>query len=342
MSATPMSATEDLVRRVRGTVLPAVATPMDARGVVDLDALRGYAERIAAAPIGGVAVWAHTGRGLHLSETDRHRVLSVWRETVEGPVVAGVGVPRSVRTKTLAEASTVAMAVQAAGLGADAVMVYPPAQLAELPDGQERAVRLHERVAAESGLPVLGFFLHGEAGGYPYPPELIRGLLALDSAAGVKLATLDRAMACQDAIRAAQESGKLVVTGEDRMFGPSLMWGADSALVGIAAARVGLTTAVLDAWTAGDLAAFVRASARLDRFAEVTFLAPIEGYVQRMLWAAVWEGLLPEEAAHDPYGPRLHESERRAVVSCLEALAKEDDQGLPSPASARLRGRPRR
>lgn len=326
MSA-PETLTESLVRRLRGTVLPAVATPMDPRGVVDFGALRGYAERIAAARIGGVAVWAHTGRGLYLSEADRQQVLRIWREAVTGPVVAGVGVPRSVRAGTLREAwdATIAMAVQAADLGADAVMVYPLAQFGSRPEGEKEAVRLHERVAEASGLPVLGFFLHGEAGGYPYPPELIRRLLALPSAAGVKLATLDRAMSCQDAIRAAQESGKLVITGEDRMFGPSLMWGADSALVGIAAARVSLTSAVLDAWTSGDYAGFVRASARLDRFAESTFLAPIEGYVQRMLWAAVWEGLLPEGAAHDPYGPGLGGGERDAVVVCLEELAKEDD-----------------
>jgi 4-hydroxy-tetrahydrodipicolinate synthase len=154
----------------------------------------------------------------------------------------------------------------------------------------------------------------------------VERLLALPSAVGVKLATLDRAMACQDAIRAARPSGRLVITGEDRMFGPSLMWGADTALVGIAAARVPLTSAVLDAWRVADHERFVRASARLDRFAEVTFRAPIEGYVQRMLWAAVWEGLVPEEAAHDPYGPALPEGERRAVVDCLEALAKEPAQ----------------
>ncbi|MGW7363022.1 dihydrodipicolinate synthase family protein [Streptomyces sp. NPDC054841] len=319
-----MSATDLLVRLLRGTVLPAVATPMNVQAVVDFEALRGYAERIAEGPIGGVAVWAHTGRGLYLSEADRRRVLEVWRAVVDGPVVAGAGVPRSARAAGLRDAvdATVAMAVQAAEGGADAVMVYPLAQL----DGDgDAAVALHEEVAAASGLPVLGFFLHGEAGGYPYPPELVSRLLALPSTAGIKLATLDRAMACQDAIRAARPGGKLVITGEDRMFGPSLMWGADSALVGIAAARVPLTTAVLDAWRAGDHGGFVRASGRLDAFAEATFLAPIEGYVQRMLWAAVWEGLIPEEAGHDPYGPRLPSAERRAVVDCLERLAKEPD-----------------
>ncbi len=318
----------DLIGRLRGTVLPAVLTPLRADGAVDFDALDGYAAWIAEQAIGGVAVWAHTGRGLYLSERDRAAVLRAWRAATGKPVVAGVGVPRAERPGSPAEAVeiTVRMAVTAAGLGADAVMVYPLASLATLPDGHDQAVRLHERVAAESGLPVLGFYLHGEAGGYAYPPALIRDLLALPRTLGVKLATLDRAIACQDAIRAAEPSGRLLVTGEDRMFGPSLMWGADTALVGIAAAQVELTTGVLDAWTQrdnDDAAAFLEASNRLDRFAEATFRAPIEGYVQRMLWAAVWEGLIPAEAAYDPYGPVLGAEERQRVIDVLEELEKQ-------------------
>ncbi|AUH42374.1 dihydrodipicolinate synthase family protein [Streptomyces sp. CMB-StM0423] len=321
-----MDRADELLEQLRGTVLPAVLTPMDERGVVDLGVLRDYAARLDAAPVGGFAVWAHTGRGLYLSEADRVAVLRTWREATDKPLVAGAGVPRDVApgaTVAEAEAAVEAMAVTAAGLGADAVMVYPLSALAGHADGHARAVRLHERVAEASGLPVLGFFLHGEAGGYEYPPALIRDLLALPGALGVKLATLDRAMACQDAIRAAQATDGLVVTGEDRMFGPSLMWGADTALVGIAAARAELTTAVLDAWRRGDAAEFVRASGRLDRFAEAAFYAPIEGYVQRMHWAAVWEGLVPEGWGHDPYGVGVGVGERERVMGCLEELGRE-------------------
>lgn len=311
-----------LVEQLRGTLLPAVVTPMDSEGVVAYDALAAYASRIASGPIGGVAVWAHTGRGLYLSEADRGKVLATWRAATSAPLVAGVGVPRSTGVETLQEAedATVAMAVNAAGLGADAVMVYPLAAYGELADGEAAAVRLHQRVAAESGLPLVGFYLHGEAGGYPYPPALIQELLSLPEMLGVKTATLDQAVACQDAIWAGRSTGKLLITGEDRMYGPSMMWGADTALVGIAAAQVELSAAVLRCWTAGDHAGFLHASERLDRFAAATFYDPIEGYVQRMLWAAVWEDLIPEEAAYDPYGPSLPAAERNAVIHCLESL----------------------
>jgi len=311
-----------LVDRLRGTLLPAVVTPMDSDGVVAYDALSAYAVSLTKHAVGGVAVWAHTGRGLYLSPGDRAKVLETWRSTTEVPIVAGVGVPKSSKAETLEEAAdaTVEMARAAAAGGADAVMVYPLAVLGELPDGHAQAVALHERVAAESGLPLVGFYLHGEAGGYPYSPELIRDLLSLDAMLGVKTATLDRAIGCQDAIWAGRDSGKLLITGEDRMYGPSFMWGADTALVGIASAQVELSAAVLRAWTAGDHSEFLTASDRLDRFAAATFYAPIEGYVQRMLWAAEWEGLVSAAAAYDPYGPVLQAGERDLVIRCLEEL----------------------
>ena len=311
-----------LVERLRGTVLPAAVTPMDSDGVVAYDALSAYAVTLTKHAIGGVAVWAHTGRGLYLSPGDRVKVLETWRAATDLPIVAGVGVPKTAETRGLQEAAdaTVEMARAAAAGGADAVMVYPLAALGELEDGHAQAVALHERVAAESGLPLVGFYLHGEAGGYPYPPSLIRDLLSLDAMLGVKTATLDRAIGCQDAIWAGRGTGKLLITGEDRMYGPSFMWGADTALVGIASAQVELSAAVLRAWTAGEHSEFLAASERLDRFAAATFYAPIEGYVQRMLWAAEWEGLVPAAAAHDPYGPDLPPGERDLVVRCLEQL----------------------
>ncbi|MFC6160777.1 dihydrodipicolinate synthase family protein [Kribbella jiaozuonensis] len=311
-----------LVERLRGTLLPAVVTPMDSDGVVAYDALTAYAGALTTQSVGGIAVWAHTGRGLYLSPGDRAKVLETWRQATDVPIVAGVGVPRSAEVSGLQEAAnaTVEMALAAAAGGADAVMVYPLAALGDLPDGDAQAVALHERVAAESGLPLVGFYLHGEAGGYPYSPSLIKDLLSLPSMLGVKTATLDRAIGCQDAIWAGRGSGKLLITGEDRMYGPSFMWGADTALVGIASAQVELSTAVLRAWIAGDHSGFLTASDRLDRFAAATFYAPIEGYVQRMLWAAEWEGLVPAEAAHDPYGPDLPPGERDLVVRCLEEL----------------------
>lgn len=322
----PASPAVALAERLRGSLLPAAVTPMDADGRPLPDALASYAAALLSGAgsdmVGGVAVWAHTGRGLFISEQERATVMGVWRAATDLPIVAGAGVPHGAPAETAAQqvAATLAMAEHAADLGADAIMVYPCAALRALPDRDARVLDLHDRVAAATGLPVVAFLLHGEAGGYPYPPPLVRELLLRPGTAGIKTATLFDAVACQDALTAGRDSGALLITGEDRMYGPSLTWGAQAALVGIAAARVELSAGVLRTWNAGDGNAFLAASQRLDAFAAATFHAPIEGYIQRMMWAAVAEGLIPEDAANDPFGPPPSPRERTAVLDCLRLL----------------------
>ncbi|WP_344874608.1 dihydrodipicolinate synthase family protein, partial [Nonomuraea antimicrobica] len=196
----------------------------------------------------------------------------------------------------------------AADLGADGVLVFPS-------DGDR--VALHEEVWRAARLPMIAFDLYTS----PCPPGAMREILEHPGVAGLKTALLSDAMGCQRAIALAREAGRLAITGEDRMFGPSLLWGAEAALVGIAAASVGVTAAVLEAFEGADLRAFVEASGRLDRLARATFTEPMEGYVQRMLWLAAAEGRVPESHARDPYGPPLPEEERAAVVLAGAAAA---------------------
>lgn len=315
-----MTDTARIVAALRETVLPAVLTPMHRDGTVDAPALESYAATISQGPIGGVAVWAHTGRALYLPADARVAILRAWRAATPLPIVAGAGVPAhtSPQTPTQAIAATVAMARAAAELGADAIMVYPPAVFAGSDDRAGLLYQLHDAVAAATGLPLLGFHLHAAAGGYTYDRDFLDRLVAHPSVAGIKTATLDRAIDCQETLDACVAAGKLAVTGEDRMFGPSYMWGADTALVGIAAAALEVTCSVAARWASGDRDGFVSASRRLDRFAAVTFARPIEGYVQRMMWVAAAEGLIPERAAHDPFGPPLPADERDRVVRAFQ------------------------
>lgn len=315
-----------VVDRIRHQVIAAPATPMTRSGAVDPDVVAKYATGLAASGAGGFAVWAHTGRGLQLPASVRDTVLTAFRAMTTLPVIVGAGVPADSQASTVEAqiAATAAMAERARALGADAIMVYPCPAFRAMPQPGNEIVTLHETVADAAGLPVLAFYLHAEAGGYAYPPDVLRILLAVPSVVGVKIATLDSAITCQDVISQVRAAGKLAVTGEDRMFGPSLMWGADAALVGIAAAAVPLSVALVDAWVRGDMPAFVTASRRLDTFAAATFHAPIDGYVQRMLWAAVWDGLIPEEHAHDRYGRPQTIVDRDRVAAVLERIRAEE------------------
>ncbi|MEU6742730.1 dihydrodipicolinate synthase family protein [Streptosporangium sandarakinum] len=275
---------QNLRDRLRGTLIAAAATPMTGSGEVDPEVVARYLAGLVSGGAGALAVLAHTGRGPYLDAATRAEVIG--RAVALGvPVIAGVGGGAE---------DAAAQARAAAELGADGVLVFP---------SEGDRVALHEEVWRAARLPMIAFDLYT----LPCPPGTMRALLGHPGVAGLKTALLSDAMGCQRAITLTKEAGRLAITGEDRMFGPSLLWGAEAALVGIAAASVEMTAAVMDAFRGPSLRAFEETSARLDRLASVTFTEPMEGYVQRMLWLAAAEGRIPPAHAHDPYGPPLAE-----------------------------------
>ncbi|MGV9763665.1 dihydrodipicolinate synthase family protein [Micromonospora tulbaghiae] len=282
--------------RLRWALVAATATPVDGDGATDEAILDRYLRGLVADGADALAVLAHTGRGPFLDDATRDRV--VRRAVATGvPVIVGVGGRPGERTDEVADQATAAAARGAAG-----VLVFPV-------DGDAPAH--HDAIWRAAGLPMLAFDLYVR----PYPPQRLVDLLDHPGVAGVKVARLHDAMACQAALAAAHAADRLAVTGEDRMFGPSLMWGAQAALVGLAAAAVPVTAAVLRAFAERRYADFVTASARLDRLAEVTFTEPIEGYVRRMLWIAAAEGRIPQSYADDRHGPALPADERARVLA---------------------------
>jgi 4-hydroxy-tetrahydrodipicolinate synthase len=117
------------------------------------------------------------------------------------------------------------------------------------------------------------------------------------------------------------------------------MWGAQGALVGIAAASVRVTAALVSAHVRGDARAFLQASSAVDTLAAVTFRQPWDGYVQRMLWIAEDEGLIPPHFAADPLRPPdLLDSEREEVVAAARS-ARDLAAAVGSPQHRRYTAR---
>jgi 4-hydroxy-tetrahydrodipicolinate synthase len=167
-------------------------------------------------------------------------------------------------------------------------------------------------------LPVIAFYLYEAAGGVAYDDATLDALLALPEVVGIKVATLDSVMTCQRiAALVARHPGKLLITGEDRFLGYSILLGARCALVGMGAALPDLQADLLRAAQSASWARFVALSAACDRFAQATFIPPMEGYVRRMLWAAAADGGLPPEACDDPWGPELPATERAGVEQAV-------------------------
>jgi 4-hydroxy-tetrahydrodipicolinate synthase len=205
------------------------------------------------------------------------------------------------------------MAREAKRGGADALLAFPR---------RDDPVGYHAALGQE--LPVIAFYLYEAAGGVHYADDTLRAILSLPQVFGIKVATLDSVMTFQRiaALLREQFPEKLLITGEDRFLGYSLMMGAKAALIGMGAALTDLQAELLRARARGDDRAFLRRSAQVDAFSEATFRPPMEGYIRRMLWALAAEGVIPDDACDDPWGPPLPASQREAVRSAVREARK--------------------
>jgi len=279
----------DLAARLDWGLIPAVPVPF--RGAeIDHKAQSAYARWMATQPVAGVAVWAHTGRGPHLSSAQRTVVLDAWRRGLpDAAIVAGVNSPE--------------MAATAAAGGADALLAFPRA---------EQTVAYHRELAAIR--PVIAFYLYERAGGVSYDDATLHTILDTPGVLGIKVATLDSIPTYRRIAAIVRDHpGKLLITGEDRFLDQSIVLGARAALIGMGAALTDVQTGLLRAHAEGDAKRARQLAATCDDFARATFGDPVEGYVRRMLWALAADGVIPEDACDDPWGPALAAAERETV-----------------------------
>lgn len=302
-------------------LIPALPVPFTSERIIHHDSHVRMGEYLSDMPVGGVAVWAHTGRGLLLTEEERAEVLTHWRESLPNAVI-------------IAGAGSREMAEHAKSLGADAILCHPPTHLrgqagksmsdhATAP--REEAIIEYHHELEMTGLPLILFYLYEAAGGIDYSRNVLRGLFKFPNIIGIKIATLDSVMTFQDLARwiKSEYPDKLLFTGEDRFLGYSLMMGADAALVGMGAALTALQAEMMHAFYAQDFERFFYQSKFVDQFAMATFTDPMEGYISRMLYALSWLGIVSPEAIYDPWGPGLPEEEIEKVGDFLTALPTE-------------------
>jgi 4-hydroxy-tetrahydrodipicolinate synthase len=307
-------------------LIPAVPVPFKASGEIDAAAQEKYVAWMSKQPVAGVAVWAHTGRGLRLNREQRIQVLKSWSAGLgEGKVVvAGVGgLPERAGDFADYLVSALEIARDALDSGANAFLVYPPRLFHHVTSDQDLALSYHRELAS-TGAPQFLFYLYEAAGGFAYSAEHLRELFGLAQVAGIKLATLDSVMKFQEIanLLAREFPKQLLITGEDRFLGYSLMCGAHAALIGMGAACTTLQHNLLKAYYDGQAPGFLELSRRVDLLSQVTFIPPMEGYIRRMLWALVHQGVIGRESAHDPWGPELPEREFVELGNTLRALGE--------------------
>lgn len=297
------------VQALRGGLIPAVPVPRFSDGRIHAKAQEDYAAYLSRQNIAGVAVWVHTGRGLYLTAEERRHLLLSWKTHLRADqlLIAGAGalpdhlLSGDQQTEKWRQDS-LAMGEEAKAGGADALLVFPPVIYRTLePSERDAAIIDYHREMAALGLPLVLFYLYEEAGGLDYSDSVLRELLAIPSVIGIKSAALDSVMTLQHLSRlvTGEFSDRLLITGEDRMFGYSLMCGATGALVGLGAAYPNIQSDLIGAYREQDYTRFMELSSRVDAYAMATFTRPMDKYILRMLWCLAIKGVIPEEAAND-------------------------------------------
>jgi 4-hydroxy-tetrahydrodipicolinate synthase len=311
----------ELNTTLAGGLIPAVPVTFDREHRFHERAHEAYVLFMSSQPIAGVAVWAHTGRGLLLDDDTAQRVMRQWRQAVAKPLIAGVGARSKDASPQAATTATLAMAARAADYGADALLVYPPSWLRHHERRDSLIVEHHEHLS-KLGLPLVLFYLYEAAGGVRYTRTILDELLSLPNVIGIKMATLDSVMTYQDVASHIQSRhpSKLLITGEDRFVGYSLRRGANAALIGMGAVCSDLQTELIEAHFAGEAGRFLELSDQVDRLAEVLFIDPMEGYIGRILYALARLRVISADAANDPWGPALTAPEFENIDALLNTL----------------------
>ena len=312
----------ELKPALAGGLIPAMPVMFDREGRFHQRAHEAYVAFMSSQPIAGAAVWAHTGRGLLLDDDTARVVMQQWRQGLPNkPLIAGVGTRSQDSNPQQATSATLSMASAAAEYGADALLVYPPSWLKDHAQRDSLIVEHHKQLA-DLGLPLVLFYLYEAAGGVYYTTEVLDDLLALPNVVGIKMATLDSVMTYQDVARHIQSRhpDKLLITGEDRFLGYSLRRGAQTALIGMGAVCTDLQAELMASHFSGRAERFLELSDFVDQLAEVLFIHPMEGYIGRILYALSKLGVIPIEAANDPWGPALTPREVENITNVLNAL----------------------
>ena len=219
----------------------AAVTPLTHDGAaLDADAIPPYVAFLESHGADGIFACGTTGEGVLLALDERRSAAAAYRQALSGILIVHAGAQNT--------PDTVALAADAADMGADAVAVIPPPYFALDAD----ALTAHFVAAARACAP-LPFYCYAftARSGYPLPVEVIGRIAdAADNLAGLKVSESPF-----EKVAPYLELGLPVLIGNEPLIAAGLERGAIGTVSGLSAAFPDVVRAALDA---GDEAAMAR------------------------------------------------------------------------------------
>jgi 4-hydroxy-tetrahydrodipicolinate synthase len=289
-------------------IIPAVTTPFDTAGEVDVRALERNVAVLLDAGVHGLVATGTMGEAGSLSSAERRMVVEAVVGTTAGRVPVIVGVSAGTPTAALG------LAASAADVGADAIMLLPP--LGYRADATE-LLAWYRAVGEGAGLPLM-VYNNPEASGTDMPPSLIVELdEQVDAVVAVKECSGDarRIAALVDAA-----PGLEVLVGGDDWALEGFCAGATGWVSGVADVAPAECIALYEACRSADLDTAREVYARLLPLARFDMTPKLVQYFKAALDA---RGL----AGGDCRPPRmpLDEAEQTALAAALRVL-----EGVPA------------
>jgi 4-hydroxy-tetrahydrodipicolinate synthase len=184
-------------------VIPAVMTPFDASGAVDVAALARNAEWLFDNGATGLVGTGTMGEAPSLSAAERRLVLETLVEVADGRAMVTAGVSSETA------ATSIRLAADAAAAGAGGLMLLPSLGY----EGDAREIEAFYRAVAEAtGLPIMAYN-NPKASGTDMRPELVARLAAIDGIVAVKECSGDARRIAE--ILYATEDFEVLVGGDD-------------------------------------------------------------------------------------------------------------------------------
>ena len=228
-----------------GGLMPAMVTPFDERGELDLAATEAVIEHFIEAGVSGISPLGSTGEASHLTAEERKRFAEEVTRIVSGrvPVVVGVGFSGTRETAELAR--------HAQEAGADAVLVVSPFYWKV---GEEALFRHFASVAGSVDIPVVVYNLPMLTG-IDLSPSLVARIAAeCPNAVAIKdtVTEYNHVVAVLQEIKPTRPDFSVLCGWEDLIL-PSLIAGADGSICAFANVAPELFVNLVEAAASGDL-----------------------------------------------------------------------------------------
>ena len=299
-------------------IYPSTVLPMRPDFAPDWDVYASHSAACGLHPgITGVLCNGHAGENFVLSAAEKRRAVA---ETVRA-----VGASRIVVAGVNAEGSLDAAreAADAAGAGADALMVFAPNGFAVAQDGR-MAWRHHRMIAdAVPGVPLFLFQAHHGAGRMAEGSEVLHRLLDLPGVVGIKEGgwEVNRYDALRRQVRARRPDVAVMASGDEHLMA-CMAHGSDGSMVSLADIVPGDILALDAAMRRSDLAAARATHDRIEPLADAIYGQPPPGRATvRIKWCLQALGRIPCAAVRPPAGP-VEGAEAEVLRAALAGLQR--------------------